>query len=445
MSSAQITTIDAAAISEDAYVFAYPLVRAELTRVDMTSVSAADPHTERAPLNELVHARRRPDARIRTGVGASTFNTSAWLDLAGGPVVLSVPETHGRYYVMSIIDMWTNAFASVGPRTTGTGAGAYAIGPVGLDGPRSSEGVQPIIAPTRYVRIVGQTSIARGESDAETLAVQRGYGLTPLSRWPAAPPVAARVPGMEAASRPPPAELVDEMDARTFFRLASRLIADNPPRTADRPLLSRAQQIGLFNGCDHAWMGGDAALQAMVERGTTRGRAAVRAQAASAMGETCGGWYIDYRRGDFGTDYLCRAGAACTPLVAHASADALPALASNDDDGRRLVGHQRYVLRFGVDGVPPVHGFWELTTQAVVAQDGRMQGASVSLGDQDGLTVDLDGSLPIHIQHDRPPRARRSNWLAAPAGDFRLVLRLHWPREEALARRWTPPAVTRLD
>ena len=163
------------------------------------------------------------------------------------------------------------------------------------------------------------------------------------------------------------------------------------------------------------------------------------------MGETCGGWYIDYRRGDFGTDYLCRAGAACTPLVAHASADALPALASNDDDGRRLVGHQRYVLRFGVDGVPPVHGFWELTTQAVVAQDGRMQGASVSLGDQDGLTVDLDGSLPIHIQHDRPPRARRSNWLAAPAGDFRLVLRLHWPREEALARRWTPPAVTRLD
>ena len=134
MPSAHITTIDAAAISEDAYLFAYPLVLAELTRVDMTSVSAADPHTERAPLNELVHARRRPDARVRTSVGASTLNTSAWLDLAGGPVVLSVPETHGRYYVMSIIDMWTNAFASIGPRTTGTGAGAYAIGSVGLDG-----------------------------------------------------------------------------------------------------------------------------------------------------------------------------------------------------------------------------------------------------------------------------------------------------------------------
>jgi hypothetical protein len=103
------------------------------------------------------------------------------------------------------------------------------------------------------------------------------------------------------------------------------------------------------------------------------------------------------------------------------------------------------VLRFGDDGAPPVHGFWALTTHAVVTQDGQMQGAWVSLGDQDGLTVDLDGSLPIHIQHDRPPRGRRSNWLAAPAGDFRLVLRLYWPREEALARRWTPPPIMRVD
>ena len=68
----------------------------------------------------------------------------------------------------------------------------------------------------------------------------------------------------------------------------------------------------------------------------------------------------------------------------------------------------------------------------------------MSLGDRDGLTLDGDGSLPIHIQHDRPARARRSNWLPAPAGDFTLVLRLYWPREEVLDRRWTPPAVTRI-
>lgn len=445
MTSSYVTRIDAAAVSEDAYVFAYPLVLSELTRIEMTSVSAAEPHTMHAALNTLVHARSRPRADVRASTGAGTLTTSAWLDLAAEPVVLSVPETHGRYYVMSMLDMWTNAFASVGPRTTGTGAGAFAIGLAGTDGSRLPAGVLPIVAPTRYVRIIGQTCIARGEADADVVAVQRGYGLTPLSRWPTVYEVAAApLTDTEAAHRATPAELVDEMDAQTFFRLAGRLLADNPPRTEDRRLMSRAQQIGLFTCGDHPWMR-DAALQGVVERGTRRGRAIVYARAASLMGKASEPWYVDYRRGDFGTDYLCRAGAACTPLAAHLSADALPALTSTDDGGRRLAGQHRYVLRFGVEGPPPVDGFWALSTHAAIAHSGQVQSAWVSLGDQDGLTVDGDGSLPIHIQHDRPPRRRLSNWLAAPAGDFRLMLRLHWPRAEALARRWTPPAVMRVD
>jgi hypothetical protein len=239
--------------------------------------------------------------------------------------------------------------------------------------------------------------------------------------------------------------LVEKMDAQRFFGLAGRLVADNPPRTEDRRLMSRAQQIGLFTACDDPWMGGDAALQGAVERGTRRGSAMVRARAASAMGETSNRWHVDYRRGDFETDYLSRAGAARTPLAEHLPADALPAVTSTDDNGRRLTGRHRYVLRFGVEGPPPVDGFWALSTHAVIARSGQVQGTWVSLGDQDGLTVDGDGSLPIHIQHDRPPRRRQSNWLAAPEGHFRLMLRLHWAREEALAGRWTPPAVIRVD
>jgi hypothetical protein len=446
MTSTHATRIDAAAVSEDAYVFAYPLVVAELLRIEMTSVPAVEPQTMRAPLNALVHARRRTGTGVMPSTGASMLSTSAWLDLAAEPVVLSVPETHGRYYVMSMIDMWTNPVASVGPRTTGTGPGAFAIGPAGADCSQLPAGVLPIVAPTRYVRIVGQTCIARGEADTDVVAVQRGYGLTPLSRWPAIHETAAAPStDADAANRPSPAELVEKMDAQRFFGLAGRLVADNPPRTEDRRLMSRAQQIGLFTACDDPWMGGDAALQGAVERGTRRGSAMVRARAASAMGETSNRWHVDYRRGDFETDYLSRAGAARTPLAEHLPADALPAVTSTDDNGRRLTGRHRYVLRFGVEGPPPVDGFWALSTHAVIARSGQVQGTWVSLGDQDGLTVDGDGSLPIHIQHDRPPRRRQSNWLAAPEGHFRLMLRLHWAREEALAGRWTPPAVIRVD
>jgi hypothetical protein len=150
------------------------------------------------------------------------------------------------------------------------------------------------------------------------------------------------------------------------------------------------------------------------------------------MGEPCGHWHIDYRRGRFGTDYVGRAAAASTPLGAHVPEDALAALTRTDADGRPLTGSHRYVLRFGPDAPPPVHGFWALAAH----------GAAASLGDRDGLTVDADGSLPIHIQRDRPARAMRSNWLPAPSGAFTLVLRLYWPREEVLTRGWIPPPVT---
>jgi hypothetical protein len=428
MRSAHLTRIDAAAVSEDTFVFAYPLVLMELTRIQMTSLRAPDPLTMRAPPNRLVHARSR-----------STVSSSAWLDLGPAPVVLSVPETHGRYYCMSLIDMWTNGFTSLGPRTTGTGAGAYAIGL--HDAGRVPNGALPITAPTRHVRLAGETCLEPGEPEAAAVAIERAYGLRSLGG-----PLKddRRVPaGGEAMLGPPPVERVDRMAARTFFGLAQRLLADNPPRTEDRRVLDRARRIGLLMPGDTVWTAGDRSLVQMVEEGAARGRATVRARAAAMMEEAWGQWLIDYRGGGFGTDYLSRAAAARAPLRAELSADAVPALTRTDAGGSPLSGRHRYVLRFDPDAPPPVHGFWALSTHAAPRAGSLGPPWSTPLRDRDGLTVDVDGSLRIHIQHDRPPRLSRSNWLPAPAGAFALLLRLHWPREELLARRWTPPAVAR--
>jgi hypothetical protein len=416
LTSDSLSGTDVATICADAFAFAYPLVLMELTRIQMTSVPAPDPGTMRAPPNQLVHARSRPDAK------AGTLSTSAWLDLAQGPVVLSVPDAYGRYRLISLIDMWTSVFASVGARTTGTSAGHYAIGMRGMSGPALPAGVLPIASPTRYVRIAGQTCLESGERETDIRWVESGYRLTPLSGRQAPP---------AAGDSAPPPELVDQLDARAFFRLATRLLADNPPHEHDRGVMERARQLSLFTGGEDAWAGGDPGRRRAVEHGTRRGRARVHAR-ATAMGGLRGGWHIDYRRGRFGTDYVRRAAAARASLGADVPEDALAAITHSDADGRPLSGSQRYVLRFGPDTPPPVHGFWVLA----------VQGAAASLGDRDGLTVDSDGSLPIHIQRDPPARARRSNWLPAPPGDFTLVLRLHWPRDEVLRGRWTPPAVT---
>jgi len=49
--------------------------------------------------------------------------------LTKGPIVISVPDTKGRYYMLPIQDMWTNVFANPGARSTGTGAGHFVVVP----------------------------------------------------------------------------------------------------------------------------------------------------------------------------------------------------------------------------------------------------------------------------------------------------------------------------
>jgi hypothetical protein len=432
MRSAHPTRIDAVAVSEDTFVFVYPLVLMELTRIQMTSVRAPDPVTLRAPPNRLVHARSR-----------GTLRSSAWLDLAAAPVVLSVAKTHGRYYCVSLCDMWTNGFASIGPRTTGSGAGAYAIG-MRIADARLPPGVLPITAPSRYVRVAGETCLEPGESEGSAVAIERAYGLRSLAAPVDHDAAVAPAPrGGEADLGPPPVERVDRMAARTFFALASRLLTDNPPRIEDRRVMDRAREIGLLIGGDQVWTGGDESLRQTVEEGAARGRARVRARAAAATQEAWGQWRIDYRGGGFGTDYLARAGAARAPLRTELSSDALPALTCTDAAGQPLSGFHRYELRFGPGAAPPVHGFWALSTHAS-PDAGAGPAWSTSLGDRDGLTINNDGSLPIRIQHEKPARPNCSNGLPAAIGEFALLLLLHWPHEELLARRWTPPAVARV-
>jgi hypothetical protein len=111
-------------------------------------------------------------------------------------------------------------------------------------------------------------------------------------------------------------------------------------------------------------------------------------------------------------------------------ADVLCTWVYSDADGRSLDGRHRYRLRFAPDATPPVHGFWSLTTSP---------GDTHAVGDRRGLELDADGSLPIHIQHQPPARGCEANWLPAPRDAFSVVLRLYWPRDEALERRWSPP------
>jgi hypothetical protein len=431
--SRTVSATDAAAVAADGVVFGYPLVLMNRIRAWMTAVPAPDPDRMRAPPNRFVHARALPEAASGRPDGARTgaLRSSAWLDLGATPAVLSVPETHGRFYALSLVDLWTNVFASVGARTTGTGPGTYVIAGPSWSGAALPGGALLVRAPTRMVRIAGATLVDGDRGYAEAHAVQDAYELRPLVAGHA-PPDLVEPPGCA-----PPDAQVEQMDAETFFAELADLMRDNPPRLEDRAIVERMRRLGLLGEGEP--LGHD--MRRAVAAGAARGLERIMTAAESPPGDAVGQWHIRFRLGQYGTDYLHRAAAACAGLEAGPADDELPALTKTDERGRELSGRRRYCVSFAPYSLPPVHGYWTLTTYDAreTLVDNPVE--RYSIGDWNGLVPEPDGTVTIRIQHAEPgPEV--PNWLPAPPGPFNLLLQLCWPQPEVLDRRWTPPPVT---
>ena len=136
-------------IARDAYIYAYPLVLMDITMRQMTNVVNAGNNIGRAPVNQFFHARVFPPVEFKAVVSAcfDTLYSSAWLDLNDEPVILSVPDTNGRYYLMEMLDMWSDVFDAPGFRATGTGPGEFAVVGPEWKG-KLPEGVAEIRSPT---------------------------------------------------------------------------------------------------------------------------------------------------------------------------------------------------------------------------------------------------------------------------------------------------------
>src|SRR6185437_288959 len=136
------------------YLYFYPIVTMDLTRKQLTNVGAGK-GTIGGPTNAFNNIAAFPTADMKVVVRPNfdTLYSSAWLDLTKEPMVVSVPDTGGRYYLLPMLDMWTDVFASPGWRTTGTSAGNFLITRSDWSGTVPA-GVTRITAPTPYVWII---------------------------------------------------------------------------------------------------------------------------------------------------------------------------------------------------------------------------------------------------------------------------------------------------
>jgi hypothetical protein len=407
-------------IAVEAYIYLYPLVLMELTRRQGTNLPAGV-KLGVAPMNEFAHIRQFPPGDFRAVVRPNfdTLYSSAWLDLREEPMIVSVPDTGGRYYLLPMLDMWTDVFAVPGKRTTGTQAGRFAVTGPGWSG-ALPDGVVPIAAPTPYVWIIGRTQ-TNGTADYPAVhEIQDGMTLEPLSGSRGEAPRTDPSVDMDTG----PLDQLNALSAREYFALGFELLEQHPPHATDFSMLARMRRMGT--DVDDA----PAAAQALMRDALPR------------LAPVFNGWQMNVdSMGVYGNFYLKRALVAMVGLGANPAEDAVYPLNLADADGRPLDGAHDYVLHFDKAELPPVDAFWSVTMYDGEGFTVPNEIDRYAIGDRDELAYNADGSLDLYLQHERPERA--SNWLPAPRGPLGVTLRLYAPRPEVLDRRWNPPPIRR--
>lgn len=448
VSTAQATTTEseALAIGTEAYVYFYPLISMEITRRVTTNVPA-DARPGLGPMNAFHHMREYPKADFRDVVRPNfdTLYSSAWIDLTKEPQIISAPDTDGRYYLLPMLDMWSNVFASPGKRTTGTRAGHWALVPPGWQGDLP-EGVERIPAPTRRVWVIGRTQTNGAADYSAVHTVQDGYRVTALSQWGKDQQPAPFSPDTSVDMKTPPLAQVNGMDAETYFTMAASLLKLHPPQLTDWSILSRMSRIGIRPGADFNWSALPQDVRAGLTRSTTAGLELMRTKAPT-LAKVVNGWQMNTdTMGVYGNAYLKRAIVAMVGLGANQPEDSIYPLCVADAAGQPLTGDRRYELHFKKDELPPADAFWSVTMYDAEGYQVANELNRFAIGDRDALKYNDDGSLTISIQHENPGADRVSNWLPSPAsGRIGVTMRVYAPRPEALDGRWNPPAIRRLD
>lgn len=431
----------------DAYVFGYPLV------VNVSSLQAIAEHgmggVPAAGFNAFAHATSLATPGDGS-VNASddTVSSFAQLDLSGGPLLLHVPDTGGAYTVLQFVDAWTNNFAYVGRRATGTREGRFLITPPGWSG-APPDGARVIESPTDVASIVGRFAVEGADDLPRVHDLQARLTLEPAE-------------GAEPLRGIPHAASAISEHLR-FWDLLRRWSLAFPPSDADRAYLHRFAQYGLT---DHGDPYGVVSreLDEHLEHAFAAGRNRVEELVREAAAPAVNGWQgmphaFDYNVDHLGLgtidaaewkildrerSYAVRAASARSGLWGTHGYEVCSSGVHVDADGAQLTGGHAYELR--LDEAPPADASWSITVYSL--PDHHLVAnpiARYSIGGRTpGLVHADDGSLAIRLQQARPDDDAAADWLPTPAGDFALLLRVYQPRAAMLDGTYAMPAVARI-
>lgn len=436
-----------------AYIYGYPLLMIGVTGRIATTVATAGDRLGAAPLNQFGKEPKLPDSSFTAVVlpSTSTLYVSSFLNLKAGPVLLHIPNMGSRFFIMQMLDAWTNVSPDSPGSRQSSPPGDYALVGPDYTGGQPDGTVKMIRMPTNTMWIIGR--IFTNDTDMDNSDIFNNI-YPYLTLRPLMPPNYVAPMNLPIEPMPdivtPPVNQVAGMDACAFFSQMSSMMFYNPPIPGqDDQIVKALDNLGLLGGSlDCTKVTNMPTLQLAVA--TARNFL----NAAPTPPPTTTQWTVSLGVGTYGKQYLLRAEVALHALGANNPIDAVYGVTFSDGRGKALDGSKNYKIHFDKTGgqrIPPIdgNGFWSLTIydalgKLVPYSDGMTYNAiGIPFVQKHQACLNMDGSLDLYLQA-KPPTDPTAlcNWLQTPAsGGYQAFLRMYWPDPDILNSKWIPPPI----
>jgi hypothetical protein len=403
----------------------------------------------KAPPNQIWRVDGIADPVIAAQSGYVTPNVNViygfgFADLSQQPIILSVPDSNGRYYMVQLVDMWTNAFAYVGGIATGYEGGTYALVGPGWEG-QLPAGVKRIDCPTRWVELQPRVHVKNAADLPDARKVLHAITVTGLAQYSDGPASVVLAYNYETPKINPKvaSSQMQFLDPLQFWDIFSAAMNENPPpRNEIETVLPQFKYLGIELG--KTWRRENVNPIILKEmRAAAEAIGPMMLPLLPVLGDSANGWIVPTPNvGMAGADFPARAIVAVFGLTSNTPEEAIYYTAVADGSGQPLTGAKRYAITFkeqtpSIASVKP--GFWSITVYD--SRTGFTVSNSIgryALGSDDTLSRDTDGGFTLHLQSDNPGADQASNWLPIPAGPFYLIIRVYAPSPATVAALENP-------
>ncbi len=429
-----ITANEARQLAQEAYVYGFAIVENYKAIYGMCVYKESPQYSG---FNNYLHARKLfdPDYDVVVTPNNDTLYSTTFADLRTEPIVVTVPPTDDRYFVIQLVDMGTDNFAYIGTRATGRSGGDFLlVGPTFKGALPAGQFTRVIACPSQFVALATRTAVDGPQDIDNVINIQEGIAVSSLSQFLNMP---VPKPAPEIAFPPYTPELYGSPKLLEYLGI---LLQWHTTPMFESELLKRLARINVGPNLEFKLGEFSSDIQDAIEDGVAAAHRQIE-ERGNKLGSTINGWEYPPPMGNYGEDYLFRSAVAWKFIYTNSPEEALYPTANTDSEGKQLTGAKNYVLHFLPGELPPVNAFWSVT---MYHADTRLMVhnsiARYSIGDRtEGLQYGDDGSLTIYIQREKPEGARVANWLPASDREFSLVARAYVPKETMLEGTYRLP------